>query len=158
MTKAQKTSNNHLPITALLGGIPWFEAMYYNQSEHNLVKAQRHTAGLRHGKNQCNSAIFWQDSVYNHLFKKNNKIKLLCACACEIVGQYLSLRWRKLLLSSSKLRFDQLPRLSSPTLSCWDTEASAASRLRKLWRWKEKNKSWSVKYSNYLIIQDPYKY
>lgn len=54
--------------------------MYYNQSEQNLVKAQRHTAGLRHGKNQCNSAIFWQDSVYNHLVKKNNKIMLLCVC------------------------------------------------------------------------------
>ncbi|TNN79062.1 hypothetical protein EYF80_010741 [Liparis tanakae] len=38
---------------------------------------------------------------------------------------------RKLLLSSgcssSKLRLDQLPRLSSPTLSCWDTDDSVAS-------------------------------
>lgn len=44
---------------------------------------------------------------------------------------YLSLRWRKLLLSSgcssSKLRLDQLPRLSSPTLSCWDTVDSVVS-------------------------------
>ena len=46
---------------------------------------------------------------------------------------HLSLRCRKLLLSSgcssSKLRLDQLPRLSSPTLrlSCWDTVDSVAS-------------------------------
>lgn len=50
---------------------------------------------------------------------------------------YLSLRWRKLLLSSgcssSKLRFDQLPKLSSPTLGCWDTEDSVASRPGKLY-------------------------
>lgn len=44
---------------------------------------------------------------------------------------YLSLRWRKLLLSSrcssSKLRLDQLPRLSSPTLNCCDTVDSVVS-------------------------------
>lgn len=49
----------------------------------------------------------------------------------RLVVVYLSLRWRKLLLSSgcssSKLRLDQLPRLSSPTLSCWDTVDSVAS-------------------------------
>lgn len=54
----------------------------------------------------------------------------------EMVVVYLSLRWRKLLLSSgcssSKLKLDQLPRLSSPTLSCWDTEDSVASLPGKL--------------------------
>lgn len=54
----------------------------------------------------------------------------------KLVVVYLSLRWRKLLLSSgcssSKLRLDQLPRLSSPTLSCWDTEDSGASLPGKL--------------------------
>ena len=53
-----------------------------------------------------------------------------------MVVVYLSLRWRKLLLSSgcssSKLKLDQLPRLSSPTLSCWDTEDSVTSLPGKL--------------------------
>ena len=55
-----------------------------------------------------------------------------------LVVVYLSLRCRKLLLSSacssSKLRLDQLPRLSSPTLSCWDTVDSVASRPGELHR------------------------
>lgn len=58
------------------------------------------------------------------------------ACLRKLVDVYLSLRWRKLLLSSgcssSKLKLDQLPRLSSPTLSCWDTEDSVASLPGKL--------------------------
>lgn len=60
--------------------------------------------------------------------------KVISFLVCETMGEHLSLRWRKLLLSSSKLRFDQLPRLSSPTLSCWDTEGSVASRREKLER------------------------
>lgn len=50
----------------------------------------------------------------------------------KCISNYLSLRWRKLLFSSgcssSKLRLDQLPVLSSPVLRliCWLTTDSAA--------------------------------